>query len=115
MEHRYSKRMPVHISSWIHARAMDDFPARIKNIGYDGALIESESVVFPMGATVELEFMLNADGRKNRFRLPAMVIHCSADGMGLMFRRHDLRSSPAIRELIRKQRNQYERQTAISA
>ena len=99
MEHRYSKRVPVNINSLIHSRNATDIPGKIKNIGYDGVFIESTSIAFPKGSTVEVEFTLD---RGTEFRLPAMVIHSSESGMGLMFRQHDLRSSSYIKRLIRR-------------
>jgi hypothetical protein len=61
--------------------------ATIRNIGRDGAYVETRGPVLARGTAVDLELCLRLRGTERRHRLPALVVHIDTDGMGVMFRR----------------------------
>ncbi len=80
---RYSKRHPVDFVLYIHYRDKRIFPAQAKNLCIDGMFIQTNSLTLPKGNLVDLEFSL-AD---NSWQIPAVVVHTSQGGLGVMFRK----------------------------
>ena len=85
---RYSKRHPVNFVLYIIYRDKRIFPARAKNLCIDGMFIQTDSLTLPKGNLVDLEFSLS----DNSWQIPAVVVHTSPEGLGVMFRK----SQPAL-------------------
>lgn len=91
MEHRWNKRYPVttevkilhHAHAAVHGKTLD--------IGSNGMFIGAGPglVVYRRNTMLDIEFVAPASRHLKdsvRYRLPAIVIHSSNEGMGIMFR-----------------------------
>jgi hypothetical protein len=86
MEHRWSPRRTIHRDAMLYFQGLPVMQATVCNIGLDGAYVETPDAGLPRGTALELEFELSDHSPKSRHRLPALVMHQSLEGMGLMFR-----------------------------
>ncbi len=80
---RCSKRHPVNFVLYIQDRDKRIFPAQAKNLCIDGMFIQTDSLTLPKGNLVDLEFSLS----ENSWQIPAVVVHTSPGGLGVMFRK----------------------------
>ncbi len=80
---RYSKRHPVNFVLYIHYRDKRIFPAQAKNLSIHGMFIQTNSLTLPKGNLVDLEFSLS----DTSWQIPAVVVHSSPAGLGVMFRK----------------------------
>lgn len=99
MEHRLSMRKKVTLDVLIFRKEFPTVKGKIRNIGLEGMYVETEAVDFPEGVALEVEFAIRSNNEKQdvrQFHLPALVIHSSGKGMGLMF----LIFMPAVFETV---------------
>ncbi len=89
MEHRWSLRKPVDIEITLRRQGMPATRYRTKNISLEGVFVESGTDSWPEDTFLELELPLegyqSGGHRQERHRIPVVVVHRAADGMGLMF------------------------------
>jgi len=81
IERRYCERQPVHLDVAIRYRDQRPLPATARNLSQEGMLLSLGPAVFPRGTLLDLEFA----HRGYKWRFPALVVHRSSRGMGVMF------------------------------
>jgi len=89
LEHRWNKRYPVTTDVTIHHHAHPLVHGKTHDIGPTGLFIEGVPVVYRRNTMLDIEFLAQDSHHQRppqRHRLPAIVIHSSDEGMGLMFR-----------------------------
>jgi hypothetical protein len=82
VERRYRVRHPIDISVHIRYRKRRFICARACNLSDDGMFLEVRNLTLPSGTMVELELQCLGQDRL----IPAIVIHHSGTGIGVMFR-----------------------------
>ncbi len=81
IERRYCNRQPVHLDVSIRYRDQYPLPATARNLSQEGMLLSLGPAVFPRGTLLDLEF----SHRGCKWRFPALVVHRSSRGLGVMF------------------------------
>ena len=101
MEHRYHQRTPVELRAIIRRRGQDLGPYKMRDISSTGAFIETGSIDrLCVGDYVNIQLITNqADLNVQCFN--ALVIHCSARGVGLMFVGHYPNGVDTLNSLMR--------------
>jgi hypothetical protein len=81
-ERRYSARRSVDLCVHIRYRGRRLHCAIARNLSVDGMYLDVRSITLPNGTLVELE--LEIEGKE--LLVPAIVVHHSGSGVGVMFR-----------------------------
>jgi len=84
MENRYSKRVPIAMDILLFHNNIPVIHCKTNNIGTDGMFINTESLNYPTDTILKIEFSADSNQRAEYFSLPAMVVHQSKFGLGLM-------------------------------
>jgi len=84
MENRYSKRVPVVMDVLLFHNNIPVVHCKTHNIGTDGMFVVSGSLSYPTDTIVKVEFCADSQQGPEYYSLPAMVIHQSNSGLGLM-------------------------------
>jgi hypothetical protein len=71
-----------------------------RDIGLEGAFLDLQLPRFDKGVRVEVEFLVPRNGEVIRRRLPAVVMHRSEQGFGVMFLVFDQEAFRSIEELV---------------
>lgn len=82
MEHRCSVRKPFNLQLLIYKNGLPVQSGVSRNLGLGGVYVEVGGCEWRKHECLEIEFL---DGGKGGMRLPAVVVHQSAQGVGLMF------------------------------
>jgi hypothetical protein len=82
VERRYCVRHPIDLNVYIRYRKRRFICARACNLSDDGMFLEVHNLTLPSGTMVELELQSLGQDRL----IPAIVIHHSGTGIGVMFR-----------------------------
>jgi len=86
VEHRWNERQTTDHSVMINARPHDLRQARIRNVSTRGLFVELPPSAPLAGiAHVELIFLPSANDISQILRVPALVVHTTQSGAGLMF------------------------------
>lgn len=85
MEHRWGDRKPVVVPVTVYHEGRPVGRGRTRNIGREGLFVEGHDLGFPLHTVLELELPPALTGRRNRQRIPGLVIHNHGDGIGVMF------------------------------
>jgi hypothetical protein len=85
MEQRWSLRKPVTFEVRVSHKCHPVVRGRCRNISLEGLFIETGIVILPVGCRVDVEFALMTAGDPIRVRLPAVVVHRTSDGCGIVF------------------------------
>jgi hypothetical protein len=83
MEHRCSVRKPLTCQLVIYKHGIPVQSGIARNLGLGGVFIDTGKYPWRKNEYVEIEFVSRNDCP--RMRLPAVVVHYSARGAGLMF------------------------------
>ncbi|WP_172600347.1 PilZ domain-containing protein [Sulfurivermis fontis] len=83
MEHRFSYRWPLNLQVALYSRGALVARGVCRNVSRDGMFVQVAPGLLFRNALVEVEIL--AEERSGRLRLPAMVVHCGHDGVGLVF------------------------------
>ncbi len=89
MEHRWNKRYPVVSDVTLFHHTHPATHAKTLNVGPVGMFIPAGHIVYRRNTMLDVEFTVTSSWSQRAprcFRLPAIVIHNSDNGMGLMFR-----------------------------
>ena len=100
MEHRGGLRKPVVVPVTVYHEGAPVGRGRTRNIGREGLFIEADAMRFPVHTVLELELPAALMGRRNRQRIPGLVIHNHHDGVGVMFCSFDHHLFQGIDELL---------------
>ena len=85
MEQRWSLRKPVTFEVQVSHKCHPVVRGRSRNISLEGLFIETGIVILPVGCRIDVEFALMTGGDPLRVRMPAVVVHRTADGCGIVF------------------------------
>lgn len=85
MDRRWSARKRIRQRAILEAQHIGPIVAEMRNASLGGTFVDTDSVVLPHNASVVVEFKIPRGGRKERFRLDAMVVRRASTGAGLMF------------------------------
>jgi hypothetical protein len=80
-ERRYNLRHPLEIKIYIRYRDKRIFTAQARNVSINGMLLTTSSLILPAGHAVTLEFK----HKDVAWSLPANVIHCGKNLLGVQF------------------------------
>jgi len=86
MDHRWHKR---HLSAIPAQLLQDSIPigeGTISNISRDGMFVQISFPHFEAGSFIEVRLAANDDEDDNEITVPAIVVHQSQEGVGLMFK-----------------------------
>lgn len=87
VEHRCAYRQPVRLQAFLRSSARGRLPARIVNLSGGGLYVELERDDPPPAICAMVDVVVSTPGGADSFRWPAMVVHRSERGVGLMFDR----------------------------
>ena len=85
MEHRWSKRYTVAMEVKLYHGGGDTTRAVARNISNHGVFVELPAAEATVNSVVDVELNLCCLKTRSVHRLPALVRHVSAHGLGLMF------------------------------
>ena len=85
MEHRWSLRKPVTFEVLVSNKCHPLIRARSRNISLEGLFIETGIVILPVGSFIEVEFSLMIGRLQEQVRMPAVVVHRTVHGCGVVF------------------------------
>jgi len=85
MEHRCNIRHPAVIDVLLHHKEISEIHCKTRDIGGDGMFVETGNMTYQPNTLLQVEIESNKDGVKQIHVLPAIVVHSSPDGLGLMF------------------------------
>lgn len=98
IEHRCSKRIPARLQVRVFQQGTPVASGKSRNLNLEGIYVVTDTERFHVGAYLELEVSTGAGEPLSHLRIPGMVVHCSGQGMGVMF----VASNPHLAELIRR-------------
>lgn len=115
MEHRWNARQAVDCDVVIYHQNLPVARCSTINLSPQGVLLAPTALDVKLNSPVDVEF--NVAGRQvsKRYRLPAQVVHHSAEGTGCMFRANQPQAQALIKELIESIRNVDKRRTPGAA
>lgn len=100
MEHRWSVRKPHQCSVIVDCPRGGLAAAQLRNIGIGGMFVETDKTDLPLNALVTVAFALGHDGSREEFCLPAMVVHRTEDGAGIMFLEPEAETLQTLRRAL---------------
>ncbi len=83
MEHRCSVRKPMELQLMLYKHGLPVQSAVSRNLGLGGMLIDTGTTTWRNNEFLEVEFI--GDDGSPGMRVPAVVVHQSGRGTGLMF------------------------------
>lgn len=100
MERRWSDRSHRRLEAVVVHRGLPVEHCWTRDIGLEGAFLDMQLPRFDKGVRVEVEFLVPRNGEVMRRRLPAVVMHRSEQGFGVMFLVFDQEAFRSIEELV---------------
>lgn len=97
VERRHRKRIEHLLDINITYRRRS-FHGTISNLSRDGAFIKPRMLTIPTGNMIDLTFSLNG----SEWQIPALIIHTTLHGMGVLFRT----PQPELESMIKQQLNE---------
>lgn len=82
MEHRFSSRLTLPLQVALYARGALVTRGVCRDVSRDGMFVFVDPDCLYRNALVEVEILTEGRGQ---LRLPAMVVHCGRDGVGVVF------------------------------
>lgn len=99
-EQRWSQRKPLHMPVRLHYDPVGDIEGTTRDISLEGMFVETGGIRIPPKSQIEVCFETEDNGRRVEHRVPAVAIHGSSDGVGLMLHHVDYENFYALRRLI---------------
>lgn len=84
MEHRWGRRAALDVEVTINDRPLALLRGRIRNISISGAFVQTK-ISLPINTRVELVFTPHKDDPNRVYRLDAIVLRRTPEGLGMMF------------------------------
>ena len=100
MEHRWSVRKPHQCSVIVDCPRGGLAATQLRNIGIGGMFVETGKVDLPLNALVSVAFTLSRDDNRDEFCLPALVVHRTDSGAGVMFLESELDMLRTLRRAL---------------
>ncbi len=85
MEHRLSERRPSDLELILKRSGKSDLTAQAHDIAQDGMFICVAGGCLRQGEMFDVEFALEKPSGAKRYSQKAWVVHCSDEGVGVMF------------------------------
>jgi len=99
-EQRWSQRKPMQMPVRLRYEPVGDIAGTTRDISLEGMYVETRGVRIPPKAQIEVYFTTEDAGGRTEHRLPAVAIHASSEGVGLMLHHVDYEDFYALRRLI---------------
>jgi hypothetical protein len=100
MEQRWSLRKPVTLEVQVSHKCHPMVRGRARNIGLEGLFIETGIVIPPVGSCIEVKFALMSGAVWVQICMPAVVIHRTGDGCGILFQAFNRKAFCLIERLL---------------
>lgn len=85
MQYRVAERFSAVFKVMLYHQNRPIADCYTENISCDGIFINAGSTVFPRSTTVEIEFEVDSNDKRETFRIPASIIHSTNNGLGMKF------------------------------
>ncbi|MCU0836086.1 MAG: PilZ domain-containing protein [Chromatiaceae bacterium] len=111
IDHRLGQRVDVRIP--VRLRLPDGIQCAglALNVGWGGIYVRT-SAPLPSTGCLDVHMTLRTVEREHRVRMPGLIVHRSADGVGLMFRRLDGEATEALSWLLSAEETESPRRAA---
>ncbi|NIR58275.1 MAG: PilZ domain-containing protein [Gammaproteobacteria bacterium] len=100
-ERRRSARYPLGIDALLYHNGVPVVRGRTRDIGLEGAYVETGASMHDPGAELELELALRSETGIERHRTVARVRHVSRAGLGVAFEGFDTSLHRRLRRILR--------------
>lgn len=84
MEHRWSERKSTDLNVLLYRQGHATIPGKLCNLGLEGMYIETGPRDLAEGMVLHVAFSLDGQTGRQHLRLPALVVHHSEQGVGMM-------------------------------
>ncbi|WP_455207398.1 PilZ domain-containing protein [Kaarinaea lacus] len=102
MEHRCSVRLPVAMNVLLYHNNIPVIHCKTLNIGADGMFVHTGALKYGTNTMLKVEFKRETNPVSQSFTMPAMVVHHSREGLGLMFPGGNSEAMQAWRDIVRR-------------
>jgi len=99
-EQRWSQRKPLQMPVRLHYEPVGDIEGATRDISLEGMFVETGGIRIPPKAQIEVCFVTENDGNRIEHRLPAVAIHGTNEGVGLMLHHVNYEDFYALRRLL---------------
>lgn len=109
MEHRWNERKDTDFQVLLYRQGHAAITGRLRNLGLEGMYIETGPRDLAEGMVLHVAFSLEGQTGKQHLRLPALVVHHSEQGVGMMLFR------PMTTQLLERILRRISRRAGIAA
>jgi hypothetical protein len=107
MEQRWSLRKPVTLEVQVSHKCYPVIRGRSRNISLEGLFIETGIVILPVGSSIDVEFALMTGEAWEQIRMPAVVVHRTAQGSGIVFYTFNTKVFRSIERILYTHNNRF--------
>jgi hypothetical protein len=111
MEQRWSLRKPVTIEVQVSHKCHPVIRGRSMNISLEGMYIQTGIVILPIGSFIDVEFALMTGEGWEQIRMPAVVVHRTGNGCGIVFHAFNRNVFRSIERMLYTNNNRFARQS----
>lgn len=101
MEHRCATRRPVCLNVLIYRQGLPIQAGRTRDLSTDGAFVETKGLCCNKDDCLDVEFLATGHFGCERFRVKALVVHSSKEGIGFEFNTLGGESMDALQRCLR--------------
>jgi hypothetical protein len=102
VEHRWTKKIPKTIKVTLYHRNLPIMICNTRDIGKEGVFIDCGPVTLKNKTHLEIEFEAALEYARRRYRLAAMTVHRTEEGLGLFIRDSESEAAKAWYEMVQK-------------
>lgn len=102
MEHRCSVRLPVAMNVLLYHNNIPVVHCKTRDISPDGMFVRSGPLKYKANTLLKVEFQAESNAVRKSHMLPAMVVHHSNSGLGLMFPGADAEAMLVWHDMVRR-------------
>ncbi|MGD8940326.1 MAG: hypothetical protein PVJ72_13160 [Gammaproteobacteria bacterium] len=106
MEHRCNIRLQIAIEVMLYHNGISVISGKSRDVGVEGLFVECGALIYKNNTLLEVEFEVTSITGRQVYRLSAMVVHRSKDGLGLFVRDEESQASTAWREAVQSAASQ---------
>ena len=100
IEHRWSERKPIEMEVFLYHPSTGEIAGKTRDISLEGMYVETNGAELPVNSELEVSFITLTETGPKQHRVPAYVVHGSANGVGLMLRHVDYTDFYALRYML---------------
>ena len=100
MEHRLSERVDIPVRILIYHNGVPVISSESRDLSLDGMFVGTGEIKYNKNTRIDVEFSVSDKASTKRVRLPAIIVHQSKRGFGLMFTGMDRSGYKALQKLI---------------